>query len=105
MQFSVENKRQILLRIVFGSQVAFFFRAVRRDAIARVVDPAHDVIEVGFFADALEVGGKVTAHRAVAFADRVAGKTTAGFEQFFAVTGVSALLRWQSVESKLSCHR
>src|SRR6185503_8286528 len=97
MQFSVENKRQVFLRVVFGSQVTFFQGAIRRNAIARVVDPANDVVEVGLLSDALKVRGKVTADRAGAFADRVTGKTAACFKQFLSVTRVSAWLSCERV--------
>ena len=69
MQFGIEDKRQVFLRVVFRGQVAFFFWTVRRDAFARVVNPANDVIEVCLFAYTLQVGGKVTTHLVVAFAD------------------------------------
>src|SRR5687768_10593025 len=99
MQFSVENKRQSFLRVVLRCQIASMLRmrAIGRDAIARVVDPAHDVVEVCFFADALEVRSKAAADLAVAVADRVTRETAAGFEQLFAMTSVAAWLRWQRV--------
>src|SRR5687767_4233069 len=92
MQFSVKDKRQALLRVIVVSQVALLFRTIRSDAITRVVNPAHDVIEVCFFTDTLKIGGKVTAHLVVAFTERVACKTAARFEKLFAVSGVAFLL-------------
>src|SRR6185369_9445013 len=92
VEFGVENKRQLLLLVVFGSQIALLFRTIRRDALTGIVNPANDVIEGRFLADALEVRGKLTADLVVAFADGVASETTAAFEKLFAVSGVAALL-------------
>src|SRR5689334_9743760 len=92
MQLSVKLERQVLLRVVVRRQIAFFFRTVRRNALARIVNPAHDVIEVGFFADTLEVRGKSAADLAVAFADRVTGQTAATLEKLFAVSRVALRL-------------
>src|SRR5688572_27644437 len=97
MQVSVKNIRQILLRVVFRSKVTFFFRTIRSHAIARVVDPAHDVIKISLLTDFLKVCGEITARGARTLADRVAGHTTSSFKQLFSVAGISAWLRWQSV--------
>src|SRR5688572_1856903 len=97
MEFGVKNKRQVFLRVVFGSQVAFFFWTIWCDAIARVVDPANDVIEVCLLADALEVCSKMPADRVFGVANRVTGHTTTSFKQLFSVSGVAAWLSWQRV--------
>ncbi len=69
MQFSVKDKRKIVLRVVFRRQIALFFRTIGRPTFARVVNPANDVIEVCFLADLLKIRGKGAAHLAVVFAD------------------------------------
>src|SRR5687767_367610 len=97
MQVGVEHKREILLRVVFRSQVAFFFRTIRCDTIARVVNPTYDVIEIGLLADFLEISGEATTDGTGALADRVAGQTTTSFKQLFSVARISAWLRCQCV--------
>src|SRR5687767_21577 len=97
MQVGVENKRQVLLRVVLGSQIAFFFRTIRSNAIARVVDPAHDVIEIRLLANFLEICGEVAAGGTAALANRVASHATSGFKQLFSVSGISARLCRQRV--------
>ena len=94
MQFGVEDKRQALLRIIVGRQIAFLFRTIRRNSFAWVVNPAHDVIVVGLLADAAQVGGKVTADLIVAFTNRVTRKTSTPLEKLFAVTGIALRLSW-----------
>src|SRR5262249_55196594 len=95
MQFSIEDKRQTFLCVIIRRQVAFLFWTVRRNSFTWVVDPAHDVIEVGFLADSRQVRSKMSTDLAVAVANRVTGKTTARFEEFFTVSGVALWLGGQ----------
>src|SRR6185369_7101324 len=101
VQLGVELIRQVLLRVIVRRQIAFFLRTVRRDAFARIVNPAHDVIEVRFFTDTLEVCGKFTADLGVAFADRVTRKTATTLEKRLAVLTITLRLRWQLVVEAL----
>src|SRR5262249_3194732 len=94
-QFSIEDKRQTFLCVIIRRQVAFLFWTVRRNSFTWVVDPAHDVIEVGFLADSGQVRSKMSTDLAVAVANRVTGKTTALFEEFFTVSGVALWLGGQ----------
>src|SRR5689334_3647739 len=92
MQFGVEDKRQTLLRVVFGREIALLFRAIRRYALSRIVNPADDVIEVRFLPNLLQVCGKLAADLLIAFADRVTRETAAAFEELFTVSSVATLL-------------
>ena len=95
MQFSVENKRQTFLRVIFRRQIAFVLGTIRRDTFAWIVNPAHDVVEVCFFTYALQVRGKMSADLVVAFADRVTSESATTFEQRLAVLSVTFLLLWK----------
>src|SRR5437660_9516655 len=93
MQFSIEEIRQAVFRIIFGRQIAMLFWTIRRPAFARVVDPAHDVIVVGLLADLRKIRGEGAAEPLVFFADRMASKTATRFEQFLAVVLLTLRLR------------
>ena len=92
MQLSVKLERQLLLRVIVRRQIALFFRTVRRNALARIVNPAHDVIEVRLFTDAGKVCSEVATDLVVAFTDLVTGKTSTTLEKFFTVSGVALRL-------------
>ena len=88
----VKHERQIVLGVIFRTQVALFERAVRARALARIVNPAYEVIVIVFFADAAQVRGKGAADHVRAFADGVAGQAAARFKQNLAVRGVAGRL-------------
>ena len=69
MKFGIEQVRQVMFRVIFRRQITFLFRTIRRPTFARIVNPTHDVIVVGFLADTLQVGRKCAAHSTLAFAD------------------------------------
>ena len=54
----VEHKRQIVLGVIVRAQVALLERAVRTRALARIVNPANEVIVIVLFADAAQIGGE-----------------------------------------------
>ncbi len=85
----IEDKGQALLGVVFGAEVALFEGAVRTRAFAWIVNPAHEVIVIVFFADAAQVGSEIAAEGLIAFAHGVAGHAAAGFESGFAARGVA----------------
>src|SRR5258708_39140516 len=86
---TVEHEGQTLLSVVFRADVLFFIRAVGAGALAGIVNPAHQIVVVGFFADAGQVGGEVGPLHFVAFANGMASKTTSRFEQIFSVSRVA----------------
>src|SRR6202789_1764010 len=88
----IENVREIVLGVIFRSQVALFVRTIRPGALARVVDPANDIIVIFLFADAAEVGSKSSANRGRAFTHGMAGQASALFEEFFAMGCVAGRL-------------
>src|SRR5688572_33217668 len=90
----IKNKGQILLGVIFRRQIALLRRTVGGPALARVVDPADDVIVTGLFADALEVGGKISADISfrIALTDRVAGHAAARLEKLFAARAIALRL-------------
>ena len=108
MQFRVEEIWQAVFRIIFGRQISMLFRAVRRPAFTRVVNPADDVIVVGFLADTGKVRGERAADLLVLFANRMARQTAPRFKQFFAVVLVALRLRRsfavEAVLPKISSH-
>ena len=79
--------------IIIRREIALLFRAIRRPAFARVINPAHDVIVVIFFANLRQVRGERAAQLGVSFADRVTRQTTARFEEVLAVRLVALGLR------------
>ena len=93
MQFGIEEKRQAVFCVIIRREIAFLFRAIRRPALARVVNPTHDVIVIIFLADFREVGRECAAELAVSFADRVTRQTAARFEEILAVRLVALSLR------------
>ena len=77
-------------------------RAVGCPAVARVVNPAHGVVEVLLLPDARQVGCELAAYLLIALAYRVARETAARLEQLLAVRLVALLLlRNLSVEGRL----
>src|SRR5258706_6426851 len=70
-----------------------FFRTIGRPALARVIDPTHDVIIIVLLADLGQVRGKRATHLGVLFTDRVTGETATRLKQSLAVILVSLLLR------------
>src|SRR5215472_15716518 len=87
----IANVGKALLLVILRADVFFLDRAVRTRALAGVVDPAHEVIVIGLFADAREVRRESAALHLVAFADGVAREATARFKQLFTVSCVSGL--------------
>ena len=81
----IENIWEIVLGVIFRPQVALFVRTIRPGALARVVDPANDIIVIFLFADAAEVGSESSANRGRAFTHGMAGEASALFEEFFAM--------------------
>jgi len=51
MQLSIKQVRQIVFGVISRRQIAMLFGAVRRVTLARVVNPAHDVVIVGLLSD------------------------------------------------------
>ena len=76
----IENIGKLLLRVVFGADVFLLVRAIGTRTLARVMNPADEVIVVGLLAYAREVRGKSSALLVVAFADGVARETAASLE-------------------------
>src|SRR5205807_2314801 len=64
-------------------------RAVGQRALARIVNPAHQVIVIVLLAHAAEVGGERAAFLLTAFTDRVTGHAAARLEGLFALLGVA----------------
>ena len=83
--------------VIFRTEIFFLVGAVGTRALARIVDPADQIIVILFFTDAAEICGKRAADRVCAFADGVAGQAAALVEQFFAVGCITGRLffeRW-----------
>src|SRR5260370_26493172 len=93
----IELERQSLLLVVFAANVFFLVRPLRALALARVVDPANQVIVVGFFSHAREIGGKRSALQLVAFADGVTSQAAARLEQFLAMGSVAGFVLGQGI--------
>src|SRR6266481_5861532 len=87
----VEDKGQTLLGIVFRTDILFLEWTIRARALARVVDPPHEVIVVCFLANARQVRGESPTLHLIAFTDGVAAQASAHFEQFLTVAGVSRI--------------
>src|SRR5271156_4094515 len=86
-----------MFRVIFRAEIFFLVRAIRTGALARIVDPADQVIVIFFFADAAEVRGERAADGTRAFSDSVTGEAAAFIEQVLAVRGISWRLffeRW-----------
>ena len=69
-----------LLGVILGANVFLFVGAVGAGALAGVVNPADEVIVIGFLADAGQIRGERAALHLIAFADRVAGQASAGLK-------------------------
>ena len=69
MLFGVEDERHARLCVILRGQIAFVFRAIGTPTLARIINPAHDVLEIIFLADALKISSEVAAHTRVAFAN------------------------------------
>ena len=93
----IELVGKSLFRVILGANILFLIRTIRARTLACVVNPAHEIVVVGFFADAGQVRGESPALYLVAFADRMAGQAAAGFKQFFSMGGVAGLLLGQRV--------
>src|ERR1700726_4841031 len=91
----IEDKRQIVLCVVFRPQISLLVRAIGAGALARVVNPADDVMVIVFFADAAEVRCKTPADFVRVLAHGMAGHAAALLEQLFAVSHVSGSLMFQ----------
>ncbi len=91
-----------MLGVVLGADVLLLQRTIRTRALAGVMHPAHQVVVVGFLADAGQVRGEGSALHLVALADRVASHAAACPDQLLAALGVAGLLlRWRVGESAL----
>src|SRR5690242_12083773 len=88
----IEFKRQPLLRVILRPNILLLIRTIRTRPLARIVDPAHQVIEIRFLTHARQVRGKCSALRLVAFTDRVASQASTRLEQIFSVRSISLLL-------------
>ncbi len=88
----IEDVREIVFRVIFRAEILFLVGAVGARALARIVDPADQIIVIFFFADAAEVRCERTADGVRAFADSVAGEAAAFIEQVLAVCGISGRL-------------
>src|SRR5438552_18421711 len=69
------------------------FRTVRRPTLAGVVNPAHDIIVVRFFAHSGQVRRERATHLRIFFANRMTCETAARFKQTLAAILVTLLLR------------
>ena len=76
----VELVGKALLRVILGTDIFLFVRAVGASSLAGVVNPADEVIVIRFFADAGQVRGERAALHLIALADGVAGHASAGFK-------------------------
>ena len=70
--FEVKNVWQALLGVILRANVFLLVRAVRTRALARIVNPAYQVIVVGLLTDAREVRCERAALHLIAFANRMA---------------------------------
>src|SRR5881394_2094585 len=69
------------------------FRTVRSPTFARVIDPTHDVVVVGFLPDLCQISRESAPNLAVALADGMTSQTSSRFEKFFAMLVVTFRLR------------
>ena len=70
--FEVKDVCQALLGVILGAYVFLLVRAVRARSLARIVNPAYQVIVVGLLADAREVRCERAALHLIAFANGMA---------------------------------
>ena len=54
----IEKRKEALLRVILGANILFLVRTIRPRALPRVVNPANEVVVVGLFAFARQIGGK-----------------------------------------------
>ena len=92
MQLSVKHEWLIVPGVIFGGQVALFFRTVWRPTFARIMDPANDVIEIGLFANTLKIRRERTARRILGVADCVTSEAATSLKKVFAAGGIAARL-------------
>src|SRR5258708_21442862 len=93
----VKDVGQALLFVILGADVLLFIRAVRTRALARVLDPAHEVVVAVLLTHTREIRGKSSALQLVAFADGVAGEAAARFPQLFSLSGVARFVLWRGM--------
>ena len=73
----IVDERQSLLLVVFGTDVFFLVGTEGARALAGVVDPANQIIVIGFFSHAREIGGKRSSLQLAAFAERMTSQAAA----------------------------
>ena len=88
---------ETLLGVILGPDVLLLEGTVGSRALPGVVNPAHQVVVVGFLAFAAQVRGKRSTHHLLAFADGVARQAPARFKQFLAVFRIAGFLLGQRV--------
>ncbi len=98
--FQVEDVRQTLLFIVFGTDVLLLVRAIGACAFPRVVDPTDEIVVVGFLTHAREICSEGSALNLIAFTDGVTGEAAARFEKLFAMSGVAGLVLGQLIRER-----
>src|SRR5205807_7003017 len=92
----IEDEGHAVLGVIFGAEVALLEGAIGTCALAWIVDPAHQIIVIVFFAHATEIRGERAAHDVGAFTNGMAAEAAAGLEEFLAVHGVTGSLLGQS---------
>src|SRR5687767_5271219 len=88
----VEHERQVVALVIFLGEVLFLKRAVGRSTLARIVDPADQVIVVRLLALAAQVSSESSALLLSALTHRVACHAAAGLERFLAFFRIARLL-------------
>src|SRR5260370_28373218 len=87
----VEYELHALFLIVRFRQIAFFKRTIGQRALARVVNPADQIVVVVFFTHTAEVRRKCSALLVIAFAHRMASHAAARLERLFTFDRVARL--------------
>jgi len=88
----IEDVGQTFFRVILGTNIFLFQRTVGSRALARIVHPSHQVIEIRFLSNAGKIRGESATLHLIAFANGMAGHTASRLKQFFTVFGVSRIL-------------
>ena len=100
--FEIELVGKPLLRVILRADIFLFVRTIGTRALARVMNPADQVIVIRFFADAAQIRGKRSTMHLIAFANGVASEASARLKQFFSVFGVPRLMFGKRIGESLT---
>ena len=76
----IKHVGQAFFGVVLGSNIFLFQRTIWSRALARVVHPSHQVIEIRFLSHASKIRRERATLHLVAFANGMAGHTASGLK-------------------------